>query len=44
MKKQLTKEDALKKIKELEEYIESLDKELKLAKIHKKDIVLKMMG
>ena len=30
MKKQLTKEDALKKIKELEEYIESLDKELKL--------------
>lgn len=30
MNKQLTKEDALKKIKELEEYIESLDKELKL--------------
>ncbi len=30
MKKQLTKEDALKKIKELEEYIESLGKELKL--------------
>lgn len=30
MKKQLTKEDALKKIKELEEYIESLEKELKL--------------
>ena len=30
MKKQLTKEDVLKKIKELEEYIESLEKELKL--------------
>ena len=30
MKKQLTKEDALKKIKELEQYIENLDKELKL--------------
>lgn len=30
MNKQLTKEEALKKIKELEEYIENLDKELKL--------------
>ena len=30
MKKQLTKEEVLKKIKELEEYIENLDKELKL--------------
>lgn len=30
MKEQLTKEEALTKIKELEEYIESLDKELKL--------------
>ena len=35
MKKQLTKEDALKKIKELEEYIESLDKGLKLYDIVK---------
>ena len=30
MKEQLTKEEALTKIKELEEYIESLDNELKL--------------